>query len=384
MPGALTEEQAAFVAAVRDFLRRECGTREQRDKLTNGGRENHSQQLYEKMAALGWIGLSIPEEFGGSGRGMTDLCLFLEETAYGLAPIGAFAVTMITAAAYEKFGTAEQKATILGGITRGRVEAISMSEPGAGSDVGALSCRAERTEGGFLINGQKTWCSAAHLADHILLIARTSSAGSKHQGLTQFIVPADAPGLTIRGIETMSGREVSDLYFTDCFVPTAAIVGTEGQAWAQLMTGLNLERMIIAALMLGTARKAFDDTLSYIKTRTQFGRPIGSFQALRHRIADLATEIECCRLLVYDVAAKIDAAPGTVFAREASMAKLKTSEVAKHAALEGMQMLGGYGYATEYGMEQLLRSTVVSTVFGGTSEIQRDIISKTFGLQEPR
>jgi alkylation response protein AidB-like acyl-CoA dehydrogenase len=194
------------------------------------------------------------------------------------------------------------------------------------------------------------------------------------------MLPTDADGLRIRGIDTMGGKDVNDLYFTDCFVPDSAVVGTPGQGWTQLMAGLNLERMILAGLMLGVARRAFDDTVAYVRQREQFGRPIGSFQALKHRIADMATELACAGLLLDDVAAAIDAEPGRVFAREASMAKLKCTELAKHITLEGMQMMGGYGYATEYGMEALLRSTVVSTVYGGTSEIQREIIGKTYGL----
>lgn len=380
MPRALTDEQHDLVDAIGRFCRHEAGTKEQLDELTDHGKEQHNQALYEKMAQLGWLGIYIPEEYGGSGLGMADLCLFLEETAYGRAPITGFSTTIIAAAAYEKYGTEEQKRTVLEGVAQGRVEAVSMSEPGAGSDVGALSCRAEPTKGGYVVNGQKTWCSNAHIADHILLIARTSREGSKHEGLTQFLVPTDIEGLKISGIDTMGGREVNDLYFTDCFLPDSAVVGTPGQGWSQLMAGLNLERMILAALMMGTARRAFDDTLDYVRQREQFGRPIGSFQALRHRIADMATEIECARLLLDDVAATIDAEPDRVFAREASMAKLKCTELAKHVTLEGMQMMGGYGYATEYGMESLLRSTVVSTVYGGTSEIQRDIIGKTYGL----
>ncbi|MGP3776665.1 acyl-CoA dehydrogenase family protein [Streptomyces sp. SDT5-1] len=380
MPRVLSDERRDLVDAIADFCHRECGTKEQRDKLTANGTEHHNQRLYEKMAKLGWLGIAVPEEYGGAGRGMVDLSLFLQETSYGRAPISGFGTTIITAAAYEKFGTEEQKRTVLEGVVNGRVESVSMSEPGAGSDVGALACRAERTSGGYLVNGQKTWCSNAHFADHILLIARTEQGSSKHEGLTQFMVPTDAEGLTIRGIDTMGGKEVNDLYFTDCFVPDSAVVGTPGQAWKQLMAGLNLERMILAAMMLGVARRAFDDTLAYVRQREQFGRPIGSFQALKHRIADMATELECAQLLLDDVAATIDTEPGKVFPREASMAKLKCTELAKHITLEGMQMMGGYGYATEYGMEALLRSTVVSTVYGGTSEIQRDIIGRTYGL----
>ncbi|MGW1067109.1 acyl-CoA dehydrogenase family protein [Streptomyces aureus] len=380
MPRALTDERRDLVQAIGDFCRRECGTKEQRDKLTANGQEQHNQRLYEKMAALGWLGIAVPEKYDGAGRGMVDLCLFLQETSYGRAPISGFGTTVIAAAAYDKFGTDDQKRVVLEGVTRGRVEAISMSEPGAGSDVAALTCRAERTAGGYLVNGQKTWCSNAHFADHILLIARTGRGGTKHEGLTQFMVPTDADGLRIRGIDTMGGKDVNDLYFTDTFVPDSAVVGTPGQAWSQLMAGLNLERMILGALMLGVARRAFDDTVAYVRRREQFGRAVGSFQSLKHRIADMATELACAQLLLDDVAAAIEAEPDRVFAREASMVKLKCTELAKHVTLEGMQMMGGYGYATEYEMEALLRQTVVSTVYGGTSEIQRDIIGRTYGL----
>lgn len=381
MPVTLTEEQTALATAIGEFCRREVGSKERRDELTDGGRHAHSDELYRKMAELGWVGIAAPEAYGGAGQGMRELLVFLEETAYGQAPIAGFGTTAITAAAIEKFGTEDQKQELLGGMCRGNVLAISMSELEAGSDVGGLKCKATKTETGWRIDGQKTWCSNAHIASHILLVARTSTEGGKHDGLTMFVVPADAAGLTVRGIETMGGKEVNDLYFDACELPADAVVGTEGQGWRQLMAGLNLERMMLAGLMLGLARRAFDDTVAYVKERKQFGRPVGTFQALRHRIADNATELEATRLLVHDTARVIDEAPaGALFPREASMAKLKATELAKHLSLEGMQMLGGYGYATEYGMERLLRQSVVSTVYGGTSEIQRDIIGKSYGL----
>jgi alkylation response protein AidB-like acyl-CoA dehydrogenase len=380
MTEILTDERRAFVEAIRDFCARECGTREQRLALTDGGREAHSQALYEKMAALGWVGVAIPQEYGGQGAGMVDACLFMEETMRGLAPIGGFGVSLIVAGAYERFGTEEQKQEILGGIARGRSEAIAMSEPEAGSDVGNLKCRAARSNGGFVVNGQKTWISNAHIADHILLVCRTNQTDNKHEGMTMLNVPTDVDGVEIRGIDTMGGREVNDVFFTDCHVGEEAVVGQVDQAWMQLMAGLNVERLILAALMLGYGERALADTLAYVKERKQFGKPIGSFQALKHRIADLATELECCRLLVYDVASKVDADPGRMLPREASMAKLKVTETARRVALEGMQMMGGYGYATEYDMEGHVRRTVVSTIYGGTSEIQREIIAKTYGL----
>ncbi|MFJ2264545.1 acyl-CoA dehydrogenase family protein [Streptomyces sp. NPDC087844] len=379
MGSRLTPEQSDFVAAVRDFAKRECGTRDQRDALTGDGRDRHHPGLYGRLAGLGWLGVCLPEEYGGSGGGLADACLFLEETSYGMIPAGGFVTSVITAKAYERFGTERQKREVLTGVGRGRVLAIAMSEPAAGSDVGALTCRARRgPDGDWLIDGQKTWISNAHIADSILLVARTS--GDKHAGLTMFHVPVDTPGVEIRGIETMGGREVNDVHLTGVRLPADAVVGEVDNGWRQLMAGLNHERLFLAAGMLGLARRAFDDAVGYVREREQFGRPVGSFQAMRHRIADLATEIECTRLLVREVALDCDAEPDRLFPREASMAKLKATETAKRAALEGMQMMGGYGYATEYDMERHLRAAVVSTVYGGTSEIQRDVIGKTYGL----
>ena len=179
----------------------------------------------------------------------------------------------------------------------------------------------------------------------------------------------------------MGGREVNDVYFADCCVTADRLVGREGGAWTQLMAGLNNERLIIAAQSLGMAQRAFDDVLAYVRERKQFGRPIGSFQALSQRLADLATELEATRLLVYDVASRVDAAPpDATFPREASMAKLKATELAKRMTLEGMQMMGGAGYAVEYDMERQVRIALVTTIYGGTSEIQREIIARTLGL----
>src|SRR3954466_929259 len=220
----LTDERRDFVDSIRDFCRRECGTREQRDQLTERGEHAHNQDLYAKMAELGWLGVAIAEEHGGSGAGAVDMCLLLDELAYGLAPVNGIGTTFIVAGAYQRFGTDEQKREGLGGIVNGAVEAIAMSEPEAGSDVGALSCRAERRNGSYMINGQKTWISNAREAAHILLVCRTSREASKHQGMTMLNVPAGAEGMEIRPIETMGGREVNDVFYSDCAVDASALL----------------------------------------------------------------------------------------------------------------------------------------------------------------
>jgi alkylation response protein AidB-like acyl-CoA dehydrogenase len=380
MDFSLSDEQQDFVAAIRDFCARECGTPEQRERLTNGYTEAHSAEIYSKMAELGWLGVTIDEADGGSGGGMLDACLFMEETSRGLAPINGYATTLIVAGAVQRFGSDEQRREILGGIASGSVEAIAMTEPEAGSDVGSLTTTAERVDGGFVLNGQKVFCSNAHISDHVLVVCRTTKGQSKHDGLTMVFVPTDNPNMEIAPIDTLGGRETNHLYLTDCEAPADAVLGQVDQAWMQLMAGLNVERLILAATMLGLGQRAFDDALAYVKERHQFGKPIGSFQALQHRLADLATELEAARLMTYWVAAKVDSAPDQMLPREASMVKLKVTETARRAALEGMQMMGGYGYSSEYDMERLVRQTLVSTIYGGTSEIQRNIIAKTYGL----
>jgi isovaleryl-CoA dehydrogenase len=376
----LSDEQQHFVAAIRDFCARECGTPEKREQLTNGHTELHNAGLYSKMAELGWLGVTIDEGYGGSGGSMLDACLFMEETSRGLAPIGGYATTLIVAGATQRFGTEEQKAEILGGISSGSVEAIAMTEPEAGSDVGSLTTAAERVNGGFVINGQKVFCSNAHISDHILVVCRTTRGSNKHEGLSMIWVPSGAEGMEVKPIDTMGGRETNYLYFSDCEVRASAVLGEVDQAWMQLMAGLNVERLILAATMLGVAQRAFDDALAYVKERRQFDRPIGSFQALQHRLADMATELEAARLMTWWVASMTDQDPGRMLPKEASMVKLYVTEVAKRVALEGMQLMGGYGYSSEYDMERLVRTTLVSTIYGGTSEIQRNIIAKTLGL----
>lgn len=378
-----TQEQQDFATAVRNFCHKECGSREQLDALTHGGVEQHNQELHEKLARASYLGVSIPEEYGGSGGGLAEQVILFEELWRGLAPVHGAGTSHTAAGIFKHYASEQQKKDVLGAICAGEVMSISISEPGAGSDAAAISCKAERTETGFRINGQKTWCSDAQFATRILLVARTSRGERPHEGLTMFEVPADAPGLEIRPIATMGGSEVNDLFFTNVEIPATAVVGEEGGAWKQLMSGLNGERLVCAAQGLGMAQRTFDDLLAYVGEREQFGTKIGSFQALRHRIADLAIELESTRALTYATTRRIESGIGSANERmrAASMAKVKVTETAKKIALEGVQMMGGYGYSVEYGMERHLRLSIAPTIYAGTNEIQRDIIAGSFGLR---
>jgi len=375
----LSDEQRDFVAAIRDYAAREV-TPDRLDELTEGGKDPHNDEIAAKLGELGWYGLTIPEQYGGSGGSFFDATLFLEESARGQIPVGAYGVTLICVGALNKFGSEEQKQDLLGRVSRGGTLAIAMSEPDAGSDVAALKCKARRDGDEWVLNGSKMWCSFAHKASHVLIVCRTGEGSERHEGLSMIWVPRDAEGFTMRPIDTLGGEDTNDLHLDDVRVPAENLLGGEGAGWIQLMAGLNNERVILAALALGLGQRAFDDTLAYVKERHQFGRPVGSFQALQHRLADLATDLVQARLLIRWVAQLTDEDPTRMLPQEASMAKLAATELAKRCALESVQMAGGYGYAKEYPMERHLRSAVVTTIYGGTSEIQRNIIAKTLGL----
>ncbi len=375
----LTDEQQDFLRSVRDFCSREFPP-DRLAEITQGFEDLHSDDVARQMAELGWYGLTIDESYGGSGASFMDAALFLEETAHGRAPIGGYGVTLIVVGALNRFGTEEQKRDLLGRVSGGGGLAIAMSEPESGSDVASLKTSAQRDNGEWVLNGSKMWCSYAHKASHILIVCRTERSDNPHEGISMIFVPRDAEGLTITPIPTLGGEETNELHFDGCRVPEDALLGTEGGAWTQLMAGLNNERVILGAQALGLAQRAFDDALAYAKERRQFGRPIGSFQATQHKFAQLATELAQARLLVRWVAQLTDEDPNRMLPQEASMVKLATTELAKRCTLEGMQIMGGYGYATEYPMERYLRAAVVTTIYGGTSEIQKNIIAKTLGL----
>ena len=373
----LGKDRREFAAAVRAFAERECGTLAQRDALTEGGTQASSPQLLARLAALGWRGVSLPAEDGGGGAGFTDECVFLEESARGLLPVYGYGNSLTAAQTYLRWGSAEQRRTVVRNLAAGRLESIALSEPGAGSDIGGVRLKAVRAGDEYRVDGQKTWISSAHMAENLLTLVREDSTGGKHAGLTLLMVPARTPGVEIRAIETMEAHTVNDVFYTGVLLPASAVVGQPGNAWRQLMRGLGVERLIIGAMSLGSAQRSLDDLISYVSDREQFGRKIASFQALRHRIADLATDIEFARAFLYDAAQRVDDGEEDDLARESSMAKLRITEIAKNTALEAMQMMGGYGYAREYGMEAQVRRALAPPIYGGTNEIQREIIAKS-------
>ncbi|MGE4428408.1 MAG: acyl-CoA dehydrogenase family protein [Solirubrobacteraceae bacterium] len=379
-----TDEQQAYRDALRDVFARECGTPEQLERLTDGHKKHHSHELSLKLGEAGLLGPSIDEAYGGAGGGIIEEMILLEEMLKASAPIGAYAVSLIVAGAVQKFGTEEQKQLVLGNVAAGGVEAIAMSEPESGSDVASLTTRAEKLDGGWRLNGVKVWISNAHIADRILIVCRdaaTPADAKKHEGLAMIWVDPKADGVKVERIETMGGTdEVNYVYLDDVVVDDDAVLGQVGNGWLQLTSGLNVERLIIAAIAVGQATRAFEGALQYAKDRVQFGRPIGTFQVQQHRLADMATEVELARLLVYKVAGDVARNPTALFPKEASMAKVWATEVAERTVNAAFKIHGGYGYALEYDIARQVPFSLVATTFGGTNDIQRNIIAKTLGL----
>ncbi len=378
----LTDEQQAYRDALRESFQREVGTAEALEQATEGHTTHHSHDLSHKLGAAGLLAPSLDEQYGGGGAGIVEEMILLEEIMRNQAPIGAYPVSLIVAGATQKFATPEQKQLVLCNVAAGGVEAIAMSEPEAGSDVASLTTTATRADGGWVLNGVKLWISNAHIADRILVVCRdASSQGKRHEGLCMIWVDREAEGVRVDEVKTMSGqREVNYVYLDDVFVTDDAVLGEPGNGWLQLMSGLNVERLIIAALSLGQAEQVLADAIEYAKQRKQFGRSIGSFQIQQHRLVDMATEVELSRLLVYKVAADVDRDPTALFPREASMAKVWATETAERTVNAAFKIHGGYGYASEYSISRQIGPSMVATIFGGTNDIQRNIIAKVMGL----
>ncbi len=375
LPGRLTPEQGAFVRAVDAFCTRECPAHRLRE-LTANGTIAHHPGLYEKLAATGWVGLGIPEEYGGCGGTLTDIALLVERLGYHRLPLDGHFATVITSQALIRYATEEQKRRVLPAVAAGAVLSIAITEPDVGSDAASLRTRARRNGADWLINGEKIYTSGATHARWVLLATRTDADVAKHRGLSLFLLPMDSVEVT--PLDMLGQVDTTITRYLDVPATDTDIVGGLNQGWNVLVRGLNSERMIVGAKAVGLAQRAFDDTLGYVKTRHQFGQPIGRFQALQHGLAETATRLLAARLMVMHTAGLLDV--GEPAPAEASMTKLFASELAQQASLQGMQFMGGMGYSMEHDMQAYVRDALVMTIFGGTSQIQKNIIAGQLGL----
>ncbi|MGW6497679.1 acyl-CoA dehydrogenase family protein [Nonomuraea angiospora] len=373
-----TEEQQLWSDTLHTFMEREVG-REYIRKHDES--REFPDEAYQKIADRGWLGLLIPEQYGGLDADPVMYAIFCEAIAkYSLDFAAAVMTSMFTATNIANHGTEEQREAYLPGFLQGRTKfSISITEPGAGSDAASLQTKAVLDGDEWVLNGNKVFCSGAHLPDTVItVLARTGP--DKHKGLSLILVPNTAPGVDIRKLNTIVRRSLgtTEIFLTDVRVPRGNIIGEPGTGWAYIGEHLEYERLSLAASYVGNARTALDDTIHYTKDRTQFGRPLSSFQVLKHRMAENECEVEAARLLVYNAATKM--ARGERALKEVSMAKVFAADTAFKTSFNGMQALGGYAQLPEYDMERYFREAKHAMVGGGANEIQRSIIAKEMGL----
>ncbi len=376
----LTDEQRMWKEQVDRFMEREIGREYIRRCDIN---REYPYEGYEKIARQDWLRLLIPEDHGGFGGTIFDYALMCEGLSrYGFDFATGFMVSTFTAMNIVKFGTPSQKEKYLERFMLGEIRfSISISEPLAGSDAANTRTRAIADDDGWRLRGQKLWCSGASAKNAVIaMLVRSDPAAKKHAGLSVFLVPNDCPGLDVRRLPTLSRRATgtTEIFVDDVRVEREQLIGELGQGWSIITDHLELERIAVSAGYVGNAQQAVDDALCYANERVQFERPIFDFQVIRHMLADMQTQVDAARLLVYRAADM--ATRGLPCAKEVSMGKLFASETLQTVTRNGMQIMGGHAMLPEADMERYFREGMQSTIGGGTSQIQRTIIAKAMRL----
>ncbi len=375
-----TEEHQMLRRTLRDFMEKEV--------IPNGDLWDQEGWLHaeviRKMGEMGMLGLRFPEEYGGSDGDYWSAVVLIEEISRGfvnglMSIVGVHSEIVLPALMH--FGTEEQKREYLApGIRGEKIGALAITEPEAGSDVASIRTYAVKDGDHYVINGNKIFITNGARADFLIVAAKTDRDAGAH-GITQFIVDKGTPGFEVARKLDKAGLRTSDtaeLFFTDVRVPENRVLGEVNRGFYQIMANFQPERLLIAVSAVAGAEYALEVTLDYIKERRQFGRPISSFQAIRHRFAEMATEVEAARELTYRACDMYNR--GVDCGREVSMAKWFTTEVANKVAYGCMQMFGGYGYMMEYPIQRGWRDGRIATVVGGTTEIMKELVARSYGM----
>jgi hypothetical protein len=373
---SLTEEQQQLRRSVREFAESEI-----LPHVMEWDEASHFPlELVPKIAEMGLLGVIFPEKYGGAGLGYIEYAIAIEELARVDGSIGLSVAahnSLCTNHIY-KFGSEEQRKKYVVPLAQGKkLGCWSLTEPGAGSDAGGTRTTAVRKDRGWLLNGAKTFTTNGHHADVCVAMAVTDPSKGSH-GISAFILEKGMPGFRPGKKENKLGMRASDtseVIFSDCLVPSENLLGAEGQGFINSLQVLDGGRISIAALAVGMAQGAYEASVRYAKQRKQFGKAISEFQAIQFKLADMATEIEAARLLVYHAAWLADQKDPR-FTKESSMAKLYASEVAVRVANEAVQVHGGYGFIKDYPAEKFYRDVKLCTIGEGTSEIQRLVIAR--------
>ena len=380
MPWPFAPEHDELRLSIRSFVETE---------LTPHAEEWEAQRdfpdsIFRRLGELGYLGLSYPEEYGGGGGDYLCNIVLAEEMTRCNSGGVAMAVAVQTDMAVppvHKFGTEEQKKKyLMPAITGEKIFCLGITEPDAGSDVESIKTRAVKVDGGWVINGRKTYITNGRRAHAIVLVAKTDTDAG-HKGITLFLVDTDTEGFQVARTLDKLGMHTSDtaeLVFDDMFVPDDAVLGNVGEGFYNISWELQGERLFGAAAAVAGAQRALDAAIAYAGQRTTFGKPISKHQVIRHKLAEMATEVEAARQLVYSAAWSVNA--GEYPVREISMAKLLSGQVAWKVVDQALQIFGGYGYSMEIPIQRAWRDTRLIRIGGGTDEVMREIIGRMEGL----
>ncbi|MEM1106159.1 MAG: isobutyryl-CoA dehydrogenase [Pseudomonadota bacterium] len=374
MTAPITDEQVM----IREMAKRFAGDQLRPHSAAWDAESHFPVDVIRKTAELGFAGIYLSDEFGGSGLTRLDAVLIFEQLSYGDVSTAAFiSIHNMASWMIDRFGTPSQRAEWLPKLTSmDLIASYCLTEPGSGSDAAAMKTKAVRDGGDYVLTGAKQFISGAGTSDVYVVMAR--SAGEGARGVSAFIVPKDAPGLSFGANEHKMGwksQPTRQVVFDAARVPEANRIGAEGDGFKFAMAGLDGGRLNIAACSLGGAQLALDKALDYAKEREQFGRPIADFQSVQFKLADMETELQAARVMLYEAAARLDGkSPDAT--RWCAMAKRFVTDTGFKVANEALQIHGGYGYLSDYGVEQIVRDLRVHQILEGTNEIMRVIISR--------
>lgn len=377
------------VDEIRGLVRRFVEGEMPRSAAQAWDKANHfPREVHHGLAELGVIGLTVPTEYGGIGRDIVGAMVVIEELSRRSLAVS---VPYIMAACYAgmnlvECGSEAQKREMLPKIVDGQLLfAYGWTEPDVGADLASVKTTAERRGDKLIINGQKRFCSGAAIADYIFTLVRTGPADARYENLSVVLVPPTTPGVSITPIEAlgMKGAATTDVTFDDVEVPIALLLGGEtgwNRGWSFITgSGLDVEKLEVAAIAVGVAQACVEDALDYADQRVQFGKPISDYQSIKHKLADMATQVHAARLMLYDAARLADA--HVPCARQTSMAKLFATEVAKAVALECQTIFGAYGYVKGFDVERYVRDALLLPIIGGSSAVQRNNIYKSLARE---
>lgn len=381
-------EEPEHITMIRDTVRRFVEAEMPREAARKWDRENHfPRQVFDKLAALGMMGLTVDEDHGGAGRDIQATMIVIEELSRRSLAV---AVPYIMCSCYAgmnltECGSEEQKRELLPKVAAGEILfAYGWTEPDVGADLASVKTTAVRDGDEIVINGSKRFCSGAGISDYIYALVRTGPADQRYRNLSIVLIPPTTPGVDITGIDCMGmkGAATTDVAFTDVRVPVGNIIGGEAgwnRGWDFIVgSGLDVEKLEVAAIALGIASAAYDDSWEYVQERQQFGKIIATNQSIRHTLADMRTALYGARLMMMHAAWL--AQQGKVCRLETSMAKLHLCEVGKKLSLDAQTIFGAYGYAKDFDIERYVRDSLLLPIIGGSAAIQRNNIVNWMGL----